>query len=332
MSSAPNGNRPATDFLPAVELRELRAFLSVAEELHFGRAAERLGITPSYVSQTIRTLEAKIGGRLLDRTSRRVRLTSLGEELRSGIERSYRELLDSVSAVRTSATGVAGVLRLGMYTPINGGPHMLDIIRAFESRHPECRVALIDTGFGRDQVQWLRDSEADLLAMRLPLHADDVVIGPILSRELRVLAVATDHPLADRESVSVEDLVPYAIPDVPTLPREMMEALIPSHTPSGKELHRVELRSISEAMMRVASHETVHPTVPSFAQYHQHPGVTTIPIRDLPPSETALVRLASNRSPKIEAFLHVAVDVLSTSDLSSGRPEVVARHPTGAAA
>jgi hypothetical protein len=110
------------------------------------------------------------------------------------------------------------------------------------------------------------------LALRLPLNAADVVIGPILSRELWVLAVATDHPLAVKQSVSVEDLLPYAVPDVPTLPRDMMEALIPSHTPSGNKLHRVELRSISEAMMRVANHETVHPTVPSFANYHQHPG------------------------------------------------------------
>jgi DNA-binding transcriptional LysR family regulator len=63
---------------PALELREIRAFLTLAEELHFGRTAERLELTPSRVSQTIRTLETRVGGRLFERTSRRVRLTTTG--------------------------------------------------------------------------------------------------------------------------------------------------------------------------------------------------------------------------------------------------------------
>ena len=64
-----------------VELSEIRVFLGLAEELHFGRTAERLHITPSYASQLIRRLETRLGGRLFDRTSRRVRLTPLGERL-----------------------------------------------------------------------------------------------------------------------------------------------------------------------------------------------------------------------------------------------------------
>ena len=74
---------------PSVELRELRVFLTLAEELHFGRTAERLEITPSYASQTIRTLEARIGGRLFDRTSRRVKLTPLGARLAAQARPAY---------------------------------------------------------------------------------------------------------------------------------------------------------------------------------------------------------------------------------------------------
>jgi hypothetical protein len=103
----------------------------------------------------------------------------------------------------------------------------------------------------------------------------------------------------------------------------MMEALIPSQTPSGKKLHRVELRSASEAMMRVANRATVHPTVPSFAQQHQQPGVETIPIRDLSPSETALVWLTAsrspNRSPKVDAFARTAFDVLAHTELAADK-------------
>jgi DNA-binding transcriptional LysR family regulator len=301
---------------PAVELRELHVFLVVVEELHFSRAAERLQINPSRVSQVIRELEEKLGGRLFERTSRRVRLAPLGHQLEAEIGATYRELLQKLALVREAASGIPGVIRLGMYTPINGGPHMLEIIRTFETRHPDCKVELIDTGFARDQLDWLRNDDADVLALRLPLNSPEVEIGPILSREPRVLAVATDHPLATTDTVSIEDLFPYAVPDVPSLPRQMMEMLMPSRTPSGKEFHRVELRSISEAMMRVASKETVHPTVPSFVDYHQHPGVTTVPIRDLPPSETALVCLAANRSPRLQAFIQAASDVLTEHDFA----------------
>ena len=75
-----------------VELREIRVFLTLAEELHFGRTAERLGITHSRVSQTIQTLEARVGAKLFDRTSRRVALTRLGEQLRAALSPVYREL------------------------------------------------------------------------------------------------------------------------------------------------------------------------------------------------------------------------------------------------
>jgi DNA-binding transcriptional LysR family regulator len=304
---------------PSVELRELHVFLAVAEELHFGRAADRLEIGASRVSQVIRELEDRIGGRLFERTSRRVRITPLGEQLQAALTGPYHELLEAVAVAHETATGVAGVLRLGMYTPINGGPHLLEIIRAFEDRYPRCKVSLIDTGIDRDQLDWLREGDADVLAMRLPLNSPEIVTGPILSHEPRVLAVALDHPLASEESVSVEDLASYTVPKVPGLPPEMMQVLMPSRTPSGKTIRTAELRSISEAMMRVASKETVHPTVPSFAEYHQHPGVVTIPIRDLPPSETALVWLKAHRSPKVEAFSQTAAAVLAQHPLDKGQ-------------
>src|SRR5215204_3468025 len=123
-----------------LELRELRTFLTLAEELHYGRTAERLGVTPSRVSQTIRSLEQRVGGRLFDRTSRRVRLTPLGVQLRDGMLPAYEQLQRVYLDVREVATGVAGHLRIGMYSSANGGPQLLAIIRLFHERHPDCRV------------------------------------------------------------------------------------------------------------------------------------------------------------------------------------------------
>jgi DNA-binding transcriptional LysR family regulator len=297
-----------------LELRELRAFLTLAEELHYGRTAERLGVTPSRVSQTIRLLEARVGGKLFDRTSRRVRLTPLGERLRVDAAPAYEQLHRAYAKAHEIATGVAGTLRLGTYTPVTAGPYLLDIVKTFQTRHPECRVQLIETGLARDQLDWLRHDDADLLAMRLPFDHADIVIGPILSREDRVVLVAEDDPLAEREAISYEDLADYTLPDGDTLPRELMDALIPPCTPSGRRLKRVFAHTLTEVLMRVAAGEIVHPTVGSFLDHFPNPGVTAIPIRDLPPSETALVWLKGNRSVKIEAFARAAADVLRAKE------------------
>jgi DNA-binding transcriptional LysR family regulator len=281
----------------------------VAEELHFGRAAERLVLTPSRVSQTIRALEASVGGKLFDRTSRRVALTPLGLDLQRDITKHYQAMQEAFARAREAASGVAGLLRLGAYLPGYGGPHLAEIIKTFESRYPACRVTLVDT-FSRDEWSWLRRDEVDLLASRLPVSEPDVVVGPRLSLEHRVLLVARDHPLANMASVSYEDVADYAVPDHPSVPREIIDAVIPRRTASGRTVPRVNLASTNEMVMRAAFGEIVYPTVGSTVEYVANPGLVAVPIRDLPPSETALVWLASNRSVRVAAFVRAATDVL----------------------
>jgi DNA-binding transcriptional LysR family regulator len=293
----------------SVGLREIRAFLILAEELHFGRTAERLGVSASRVSQTIQTFETLVGGRLFDRTSRRVRLTPLGEQLRAEMAPGYERLQSAFLAAREVATGVAGVLRLGMYSRANGGPLLLDIVKAYQDRCPASRVQLIETGFARDQFDWLRQDDVDLLAMRLPVADDDMVVGPILSRERRVLIVARDHPLAGRDTIDYDDIAPYVVSDG-MLPAAMMDAFMPPVTPSGHRLRRTFVHGINEAVMRVSTGEIVHPTVQSFLDHYPHPSVVAVPIRDLPASETALVWRRGNRSAKVTAFAEVATDLM----------------------
>lgn len=73
-----------------------------------------------------------------------------------------------------------------MSVPRGGGPRLVPVIKRFEQRHPGCKVLVIDTGFDRDQLGWLRSGELGLLVMRLPVHGSDVTIGPCLTRERRV--------------------------------------------------------------------------------------------------------------------------------------------------
>jgi DNA-binding transcriptional LysR family regulator len=296
-----------------VELREIRVFLVLAEELHFGRTAGRLDITPSRVSQTIRTLEARLGGRLFDRTSRRVRLTDLGERLRASAEPGYQQVLRALEEAHQAAVGVAGTLRVGMYTESLGGPDLLEIVRVFEDRHAGANVVLIVTGLTRNYLDVLRDHEIDMLATRLPVSDPDIAVGPVLSREPRVLLVARGDLLARREAVTLEDFADYPVSDNPVFPREMMNALIPPLTPSGRVYRRVTNRNLEEMLIAVAAGKQVHPTVPSFLEYHAHPGVVGIPISDLPPSCTALTWLKDGCSAKVQAFARAAGDVLSSA-------------------
>jgi DNA-binding transcriptional LysR family regulator len=305
----------------SIELREIRVFLVLAEELNFGRTAERLGLTPSRVSQTIRSLERRVGGRLFHRTSRQVALSSLGEQLRGRVEPAYDQLERALSDVREAVTGVTGTLRLGMYSSINGGPHLLEIIRTFTDRHPDCHVRMTDTGLERDQLDWLRRDELDLLALRLPISDPGITVGPVLSSEERILAVAAGHPLSGYESVCLEDLADYAVSDTATLPREMMDAFIPPSTPSGKRLRRIENRTVGDTMMRVALGEIVHPTVMSFLEYHRQPDTVYVPIRDLPPSQTALIWLTAKHDGRIRAFARAAHDVLDAQKQTDVRPD-----------
>jgi DNA-binding transcriptional LysR family regulator len=311
--------------ISSVGLPELRAFLALADEFHFGRAAERLGVTPSRVSQLIRKLEASLGGRVFDRTSRRVRLTPAGIRLLEQIGPPYGEIRRAFDAAREAAIGVAGSLRIGMHSPVNGGPHMVHIVEVFENRHPACHVSIIDIGIERDQIETLRSGEIDVLATRLPVPPHGLTIGPILSREDRLLAVSSQHPLARLESVDLEDIAPYPAADASGLPREMIDAFIPARTPSGLPIRRVNVTTIVEAVMRIALGEIVHPTVPSFLDHFRHPNLVGIPIRDLPASETALVWLTTNRSMKIRAFERAARDVLRHTELAtSGRAQLEA--------
>jgi hypothetical protein len=120
----------------------------------------------------------------------------------------------------------------------------------------------------------------------------------VLAREDRVLAVAASDPLAQRDWVVVDDFADRTIADMAIIPREVRDAFIPS----GPVFRRIMVRAAAETIMHVAMGDCVHPTVPSFIDYYNVSGVVGIPIRGLPPAETALVRLTAVGSMKTDAF------------------------------
>jgi DNA-binding transcriptional LysR family regulator len=105
-----------------VELRELRIFLTLAAELHFGRTAERMGISQPAVSEAVRVLESRLGVKVFERTSRRVRLTPAGEQLRCSLQPALAGLDQALAEASELSRVVRGLLRVGFVLTTDGPP------------------------------------------------------------------------------------------------------------------------------------------------------------------------------------------------------------------
>jgi DNA-binding transcriptional LysR family regulator len=298
----------------AIDLRELRVFLTLAEELHFGRTAERLRLTPSRVSQSLRGLEDKLGAQLVHRTSRSVQLTSFGERVLGEVGPAYDELSRALEHSHAAAQSLAGSLRVGLFSGPAEGPHLVKVVDGFSALHPESEVEIVQLSWD-DPLALLRQGEVDVIACWLPLEQPDLVVGPVLTCQPRTLAVAREHPLAGRDTVSLQELADYAVPRFDGWPRELHETLLPSKTPDGQPIPGVRIpageRNFLEIANRVARQELVFPTVASAAfmgmgQYD----LVYVPITGMAPVRSGLVWRRRARDPKLREFIRVAREVL----------------------
>ena len=123
-----------------MDTAEFEVFLVLAEELHFGRTAERLRLPQPRVSRLVAALERRAGGALFERTSRRVRLTPLGQQLASQLRPAYVQLTAALADARAAARREAGVLRIG-FSPTSNMAPLTRLAEAFEARHPGSRAA-----------------------------------------------------------------------------------------------------------------------------------------------------------------------------------------------
>jgi DNA-binding transcriptional LysR family regulator len=303
-----------------IELHEIRAFLTLAEELHFGRTAQRLHLTQSRVSQVIRELERRFGGTLFERSSRRVRLAPLGEKLVLAVRPHYDGLRIALAEVAEAAGGVVGDVRVGLATMMAGGDRLTEVVRTFQQRHPACRVQLVDIGHDRPVLARL-DGDVDLLAIRLPVDRPGYTVGPVLAEEPRVVMVSQKHPLATRAAVTFEDLAGETVVSIDTVPGEVIDELYPPRTPSGRPIHRgPKLTSMTEIVAHVALGEIVHPTVVSTERYYRHPDVVTVPMPGEKLSRSGLVWRTGGLGQAAQAFVGTARELLAGPDDLPARP------------
>ena len=187
-----------------MELRQLRAFVEVAQVLHFGNAARALHLTQPALSQRIQHLERELRVRLLTRTSRAVQLTPAGQVLLFHAQRMVAEEDRALDAVRAYSAGVSGRLRIAYYT---AGDPMLPthIVGEFRQRFPGVSIEL-SHGYSVANASRLRSGEIDVAFVRLPMEQTEDIRLIVVGEEPYVLALPRTHPLARRRKVSIHDL------------------------------------------------------------------------------------------------------------------------------
>lgn len=178
-----------------MELRHLKYFVVVAEELHFGRAAEKLSISQPPLSQQIQQLEREVGARLFHRTSRQVELTEAGRVLLVEARQILKAVDQATSDVKRAARGELGRIGIGFVASATYDI-LPDILRRFRSEYQEIALDLVEM-HSAEQGAALRDRRIDIAFSRPPLVDDDLVTEAVSAEDL-VVAVAESHPLARR--------------------------------------------------------------------------------------------------------------------------------------
>ncbi|MDM7487801.1 LysR substrate-binding domain-containing protein [Rhodococcus indonesiensis] len=186
-----------------MELRQLQAFLAVAEELHFGRAAERLHIAQSPLSQMIRSLERELGAELFARTTRSVHLTAAGTALLAPARVIAAQADVARNVVRATAAGETGILSVG-FGGASGYTVLSELTRALADHHPGIELDLRPQTYSGEVVDLVSRGLLDMGIVGLPVP-DDVATETVRHESLLV-AVPAGHPLAARNSVAAAEL------------------------------------------------------------------------------------------------------------------------------
>jgi DNA-binding transcriptional LysR family regulator len=286
-----------------VDLRKLRYFVAVAEELNFGRAAERLHIAQPVLSRQIRALEDELRVQLFVRTKRSTELTDAGSQLLA----DARPLLASAEALRRRAVEASRGPRtftIGFMPGIT----VTAAVRALTAKHPDVIVELVRTTWD-DQVGVLHDGRVDVSIVRLPIDQQGLSVRRLFD-EPRVVMLSADHRLAGKQSVQIGDLAddhllqaPDAVPEWRDIAVELRE---------GRARPVPSFHSIEEKLEHVAAGRGVSVIPLSAATFYTRPDVVPVPVEDIALNHVCLAWIASRRSTIIHDFAEIAASITWT--------------------
>jgi DNA-binding transcriptional LysR family regulator len=272
-----------------LETRELAYFLAVADELHFGRAATRLGIAQPALSKAIRRLERRLGVTLLERTSRAVTLTEAGRVL----TREARAALEAVSAaaLRTQRAGAREPCLILAIKP-GGDAGLLPAILVAYEREPHALPA--EVAFTASPSRTLREGRADAALLYAPPDELDGLDTEPLLTEAPVAVLPASHPLAHRATLQTADLAGENLHQKPADPAAMA--------------------SLSELMHLIALGHKIA-VLPRVLTRPLREDLITIPITDLPPVTLLLAWPAHSTSPPVAALARAAAAAIHSNGL-----------------
>jgi DNA-binding transcriptional LysR family regulator len=293
-----------------LELRHLRYFLAVAEELNFSRAAKRLHVAQPALSAQIRTFETQIGCELFRRTTRKVELTPAGELLLPDAREIVARADETLAKLGALARGLHGVLRVGFVAHGAGEPST-EILRRFGEDFPAVDVELVEARTLEGSQRQVVDRETDAAFVWLPILHEELDSEPI-ALERKLVAMHPEHRLAAQPAIVSDDLVdepivaPWERYSDETL-RLWLAPVRESRKPSD-----IFAESLDECMNFVIRGLAVYCVPESVERFYGRPDVVFRPLLGVVPAGTALVWLRVSENPAVASFVELTRKVLSS--------------------
>ncbi len=309
-SSVPEGRRdPST--------HQLRLFLVLAEELHFGRAAERAFMTQPALSRQIAALEANLGLQLVERTSRAVELTAAGRALLPRVRSAVAAMAELRQAAGRQAREISGHLVIGFIGGEAAMPYTHAILTELRSAHRHLTVEMRTLGL-TEQIGALTRGEVDAAFLRPPVPPGIRTLR--LAVEPRVACLPADDPLVARQPLLLSQLADHAMVDVPPeIPREWWDFWTVDPRPDGTRVRYGPVAADVEAMLLAVARGEAVVFLPAAARHlFPRPGVAYVDVTDLLPCTAALAWLprASSR-PAVAALCQAARRVVARGDTAA---------------
>ncbi|MBD2196799.1 MULTISPECIES: LysR family transcriptional regulator [Calothrix] len=297
-----------------MELRHLRYFIAVAEELHFSKAAERLHIAQPPLSQQIQQLEAELGVKLFHRqTKRQVQLTEAGKVFLQEAYQLLMQLDTAVALTQRIGRGQTGQLRIG-FTSLVIYDLLPLILRQFREQFPAVELVLRELTTSQ-QEQALRDGGIHVGFAHPPLE-DDTISYQCIHRQTLVIALPPTHSLAQTEHISVQNLLNEPLIIFPRYLAPGLYDLIMSVFSQGNIKPHITQEAVQmQTIIGLVSAGMGLAITPSSLQNLQRPGVTYRPLLEAAPViETALIWQQNCLTPLVENFLQFTQQFLLTVD------------------
>ncbi|MFC5750886.1 LysR substrate-binding domain-containing protein [Actinomadura rugatobispora] len=291
-----------------MELRHLRAFIVVAEELNFRRAAERLHMAQPPLSQQIKRLEHEVGVTLLRRTTRQVTLTPAGQAFLDEARRCVEAAQAAVRTARLAAGGDTGVLRLGV-----SGPTFYEVLvlmaGKFGRHRPNVRLEITGPAFAGELIERLDRDEIDACLIRLPVPGSGIVVRKITEHPFGAV-LPVGHPLAHRDRVRLAELRGEPVISYPSKRASGTVTLLHSaFLAQGFSPNIVQEAPDTHTIMLLAAVGAGIGFVPMSASHLKVPGVVLVPVSDMPALPLALAWREGDDNPVLHALISLLDEV-----------------------